>query len=134
MADAPALLKYVKQRIAQTAWFLTEGFTNQQIYRQYLPQVKNPIYPCQTLSYETDKRETFADVDTVHLFVSVHSKEFDFVERVSKLISETMHTHTYSDDSLIIYKCIDVGIPTVPSFNKDLNVWESVVEFECLIG
>jgi urate oxidase len=134
MSDTTAFIKYIKRRLSGANWFTTQGFTNQQVYRQYLPQVKQPVFPCLTLSYEVDKREVFADVDDLCLFVSVHAKDFDTAEQVAKLISDTLHKHTYSDDQLTIYKCHDVGIPTVPSFNKDLNCWEAVVEFDCQVG
>ncbi len=134
MADISAFIKYAKRRVAAQPWFGEKGLTNQRIYRQFLSQVKNPEFPCISLAYEIDQREVFANIDNLHLFMTVHAKEFDFAEEIAKLISDTMHLHTYADDQLTIYKCHDVGIPTVPSFNKHLNCWEAIVEFDCRIG
>jgi hypothetical protein len=134
MADTTTFIKHIKTKLSEASWFNSQGFTNQQVYRQYLPQVKVPLYPCLTISYEIDERAVFANIDTLRLFISTHAKEFNSVEEIAKQISDLLHRYTYADEQLTIYKCYDVGIPTVPSFNKDLNVWEAVVEFDCLVG
>jgi len=134
MADTTAFIRHIKTKLSGADWFASQGFSNQQVYRQYLPQVKEPIYPCLTLSYEIDERAVFANIDNLRLFVSVHAKEFDKVEEVAKQLSDLLHKYTYSDEQLTIYKCYDVGVPTVPSWNKNLNVWEAVVEFDCQVG
>lgn len=134
MANAPVFIKHIKRKLSGMPWFSENGLTTQTIYRQYLPQVKNPSYPCLTLAYEIDQREVFADVDDIRLYVMAHTKEFDGAEVLGNLIADSLHKYTYSDDTLIVYNCLDVGIPTTPSWNRDQNCWDTIVEFTCSVG
>lgn len=134
MADLPGFVTHVQDLILAATWFASQGFSQQTIYRQFLPQVKDPIYPCISLSYRVENREIFADIDQGTLFVGVHSKDFGQADTVGKLLNDALHLHTFSEEGLIVYKCHARGGPPQPIFNAQLNCWEALLEFEFAVG
>ena len=133
MASASAFFNHIRGFIAAASWFTSRGFTNQTVYRQFLPQVKDPLFPCITLGFDPDKRD-FADIDTGTLYVGVHTKSFPDTETVANKLKDSLHQHQFSDDTLIIYKCDFIGGTPMPMFDKSTAIWEVVLEFECWFG
>lgn len=134
MANMPAFVTHIQNTVSAASWFATERFTKQTIYKQFLPQVKDPVYPCITIAYLLDKRELFADIDTGTLILGIHSKDYSTAERVSKLLNDTLHLHVHSDDTVIVYMCHAKGGSLQPIFNVQLNCWEVSNEFEIRVG
>jgi hypothetical protein len=129
-----SFFNYIRGKIALASWFTDQGFTNQTVYRQFLPQVKDPNFPCITFGLDPEKREVFATIDDTTLYIGVHTKTFTATEFVANSIKDLLHKHQYSDDNLIIYKCLFTGGSPMPMFDKALNIWEVVLEFECSVG
>ncbi len=134
MANMPAFILRIQNKVSQAQFFTDEGFAPEAVYKQYLPQVKQPIYPCISLAYEIDKRELFADIDNGKLYAGVHCKEFNQAERIGHQLSDLIHQSLYSGDDCIVYFARYVGGPPTPIFNTMLNCWETICEFEVRIG
>lgn len=134
MADVAAFIDHNRDLIATSEHFTTSGFKKEQVYRQYLPQVKDPKFPCITLSFEKDHMENFADIAAGTLFVSVHMKDFSKTQDVATWLTVLLHEHKFSNGTLIIYKCQEQGGPPTPSYDKDKECWESIQGFEVLFG
>lgn len=134
MADIALFIDHIRDRIAAEAGFTTSGFNREQVYRQYLPQVKDPVFPCITLSFEKDKTEVFADVAIGTLYISVHMKQFSKVQDVQKWLTSSMHQHTFSDGTLVIWMCQEQGSPPTPSWDEKTQTWESIQSFDVRFG
>ncbi len=134
MANMPAFVTQIQGIVSAAEWFATQKFTRQTIYKQYLTQVKDPVYPCITIAYLLDKREVFADIDTGTLILGIHAKEYGTPEQVSKLLNDTLHLKTFATDDVILYMCHAKGGPPQPLFNSQLNCWEVLNEFEIKVG
>jgi len=134
MADTTAFIDHIRDKIAADAHFTTDGFNQEQVYRQYLPQVKDPTFPCISIAFEKDKTEVFADIFSGVLYISVNTKQFAQTQSVSDWISRLLHTHTFSDTSLVLYKCQEQGGPPTPSYDKETKTWESMQGFEVCFG
>jgi hypothetical protein len=132
MADVVAFIDHNRDLIAAAPRFTQDGFTHEQVYRQYLPQVKNPTFPCITLSFEKEKMEVFADVAVGMLYVSVHMKKFSTTQSVADWISALLRDHKFSDATTTIYKCQEQGGPPTPSYDKETETWESMQGFEVM--
>jgi hypothetical protein len=134
MADVKLFIDHMRDRIASTSDFTAEGFTQERVYRQYLPQVKSPEFPCITLSFEKEKTEVFADIAVGKLFVSVHSKQFSACQTAANWITPLLHLHKYSDPTLIVYQCHEQGGPPTPSWDEKTESWESMQGFDAIFG
>ena len=134
MAQVLTFIDKVQDILMADATLVAAGITKKRIYRQFLPQVKNPEYPLITLSYEVQATDIGLDIDEVRLYVQVHSQKFEDTYTMQTVIQGLLHRYTYSGSDIIVYKCFSAGGPTVPYFDRDLNHWESSLEFSVEIG
>jgi hypothetical protein len=134
MAQASLFITEIKDILAADATLITKGITKQRIYRVYLPQIKDPKYPLITLAYEIESTDVGLDIDSVKLYVQIYSKSFDDTYSMQTVMQNLLHRFVYADTNIIVYKCFNVGGPTVPYFDKELNHWESSLEFEVYVG
>lgn len=129
MANTVLFINAVRDTIAAKPDFATEGYNKERVYRQYLPQVKDPQYPCITLSFEKERMEAFADIATGTLFVSVHTKTFSKTQSGSDWLSKVLHMFTFSDGETVVYKCQEQDGPPTPTYDKNTETWESMQSF-----
>lgn len=134
MANVIPFFTYMKRLISAQGWFATRGFTNKAIYRAYLPQVKDPVFPCITLVFDPEKLELFANISEGKLYIGVHSKSFGDVEAMANDIDTLLHLHKGVDGNLTVYKCHNKGGTPQPMHNATLNYWETVLEFDVSFG
>ena len=148
MADLPIFLTHIKTVISQQTWFTECGLTPAQIYKQFLPQIKDPIYPCITLGYESDPSELFADIENGSLYLDIYSKDFNLPWTISNYLKKPpdkggFHNYHYADDTLIVFQMLYLGgagvkratpLSTVPTFDTSLNAWVSQLEFGVRLG
>jgi hypothetical protein len=134
MADLGAFIDHNRDLIATAQKFTEDGFVQEQVYRQYLPQVKDPKFPCITLSFEKDQEEVFAGISTGMFYVSVYTKQFSKTQDTTTWITDLLHGYTYSNGSLVIYKCLEKSSPPSPSYDKETETWETVQGFEVSFG
>ena len=134
MAQIPLFIDVIQDTLVADDSLITKGITKKRIYRQYVPQIKDPEYPLITLSYEVQFTDVGLDIDSIKLYVQIHTQDFTDTYEMQTIIQNLLHRFTYSDNSIIVYKCFNVGGPTVPFHNKDLNHWESSLEFDVEIG
>lgn len=134
MGNLNAFIDHNRDLIAATQSFTDDGFTKEQVYRQYLPQVKDPKFPCISLSFEKDQEEIFAEISSGMFYVTVNTKQFSKSQSTTNWITDLLHGHTYSNGSLVIYKCLEKSSPPSPSYNKDTETWETTQGFEVSFG
>jgi hypothetical protein len=127
-------ITFIKRWLSEQEWFTEKGFTKQSIFKQFLPQNKEPNWPCITIAYELDKRDVGLGTDEGALYITVHSKDFNFPDEVAQLINNALHDKKHSNDDFVLYQCFATGNATTPIFNQKWNNWESVCEFSFKVG
>jgi len=134
MAQIPKFIDKIQGVLVVDPTLITKGIVKKRIYRQYLPQVKDPEYPLITLSYEVQFTDVALNIDSLKLYVQIHAIEFLDTYEMQTVVQGLLHRLMYSDSNIIVYKCFSAGGPTVPYFDKDLNHWESTLEFDVEVG
>jgi hypothetical protein len=134
MAQVPLFIDKVQDTLVSNDALTAKGITKKRVYRQYLPQVKDPEYPLITLSYEVQSTDVGLNVDSVKLYVQIQSQQFIDTYEMQTIVQNLLHLFTYADGNIIVYKCFNAGGPTVPFHDKDLNHWESSLEFDVEVG
>jgi hypothetical protein len=134
MAQVSLFIDKIQDVLVADETLAGKGISKKRIYRQYLPQVKDPDLPLITLSYEVKYTDVGLNIDSVGLYIVIHSQEFIDTYEMQTTIQELLHGLTYADAMIIVYKCFNVGGPTVPFHDKELNHWESTLEFDVEVG
>lgn len=110
------------------------GIPCAQIYRRFLPQVKDPQYPCVTLWYKVNSTDVGLGIDEVRLYVGLHTQDYTQTYDLQRRVQTLLHGLTLADTHVVIYKCFNVGSLAAPWHNKELNHWEAIVEFDVEVG
>lgn len=135
MANIPKFIDHIRDILVVLPDLTSRGVGKTHIYRQFAPQLKDPSAPHVILSYEIDKRDVGLDIDDFHFYVKVHIQErAQDAEIVGKAVIDALHNHKYSDNNIVVHKMFDVGGPVQPWFDKELNHWEAIMEFEVSLG
>lgn len=134
MADWTAFYNYLRDFIEQASWFSANGFARKRIYRQFLPQVKSPEFPCISTAMRPLKRDRATHFDALQLFITVHSDSNVAVEQATMDLADRLHGLHYSCPNFTLYNCWYDGSPPIPEFDKSLNKWYSLLEFELNLG
>lgn len=134
MAQISKFIDIVQGILTGNETLAAKGITHKSVYRQYLPQVKDPQVPNITVAYEVQSTDVGLSIDKVKLYVCLHSIEFLDTYDMQPVIQTLLHGYQHADAEIIVYKCVNVGGPTVPYHDKVLNQWESTLEFDCEIG
>jgi hypothetical protein len=134
MANIPKFIDKVQDLLTGDATLIANGITKKNVYRRYLPMVKNPPAPHITLFYEVERTEVSTGIDKVKLYIILHTVEFLETYDMQVRIHDLIHYLTQSDDDFALYKCFSMGGPAVPIFDKELNHWECCLEFDCEVG
>jgi hypothetical protein len=127
-------LDQVRDKMAQEPWFNDKGFTPGTVYRQFLSNVKDPVYPCSTLCVAPEAREVFANIHDLTLYVGFHSKRHRDVEESINAASDLLHNKPEVVGELTIYKINVVGGSKIPQFDRNLGIWEAFLELDCSVG
>jgi len=134
MADAGAFINQIRSRIVEQPQFTT-GFNAELIYRQYLPTVKEPKFPCITLVYEEESEEVFAPLSNGMLYIGIHKKDFNAVQSAIYWIGQCLHNYMVSvPDVVTIFQCHKKGTPPSPVWNDDQQSWGAMLAFEVRFG
>ena len=134
MANIPKFIDKVQDLLTGDATLQANGITKKNVYRRYLPMVKNPPAPHITLFYEVERTEVSTGIDKTKLYVILHTSEFLETYDMQTTIHDLLHQFTWFDNNFALYKCFSMGGPAVPIFDKELNHWEVCLEFDCEIG
>ena len=134
MAQISKFIDIVQGILVADIFLATKGITYKNVYRQFLPQVKDPPAPHLALAYEVLSTDVGLNIDKVKLYVGVHTSEFIDAYEMQPVIQALLHGFQHADAEVIVYKCFNVGGPTVPYHDKVLNHWECTLEFDCEIG
>ena len=134
MANVPKFIDKIQDILSGDATLQAHGITKKNVYRRYLPMLKNPAPPHLVLHYELEGTEVSTGIDKAKLYIILHTAEFLETYEMQMVIHDLIHYLMYSDENFILYKCFSVGGPAVPYFDKELNHWETCLEFDCEIG
>lgn len=135
MADAGAFITQIRSRIVEQPSFSTTGFNQSLIYRQYLPTIKEPKFPCITLVYEEENEEVFAPLSNGMLYVGIHHQDFNSVQTTIHWLGQCLHNYTVLvTDTVIIYQCHKKGTPPSPVWDEKNQAWEASLAFEVRFG
>lgn len=134
MANAAALINESREQIVAQPEFTQNKLTKELIYRQYLPLVKEPKFPCITLVYEEEDAETCMDVSNGMLYVGIHSQDFNAIQNTVHWIGQTLHNFMTSNENVIVYKCHKKGTPPAPAWDDTLKAWGAMLAFEVSFG
>ena len=134
MAQIPKFIDVVQGVLVNNSFLASNGITYKNVYRQFLPQVKDPPAPHVTLAYEIQSTQVSTGIDKVKLYVCIHTIEFIEVQDMLTVMQGLLHTFTHSDENIIVYKCFNAGGPNMPYHDKILNHWEASLEFDCEVG
>ncbi len=134
MNRVSTLIDYTRDQLLATSYFSSNGYTRQNIYRQNLPQKKDPTYPCLVFSWDSNIREIFADIDKGVLAVSVYTNRYTDTDDAADIISKTLHKILTSNPNLTIYKMYDLGGPAEPVYYDHINAWGTTVNFDIWVG
>lgn len=130
MADIGRFITHIQGVLTTDAELITLGITPQKVYRSFLSQVKDPPHPVIGLTYEIESTDVMLDTDSTKLYVAIHSHKQLDTEAMQRAVKRLLHKLTYSDEYIIVYKCFNVGGLPTPFFDKELNHWETMIEFE----
>ena len=134
MAQIPFFIDKIQSILTSDATLAAAGITQKNVYRRYLPMVKNPPAPHITLSYEVERTDVSMNIDKVKLYIILHTQEFLETYELQGVLQNLIHRLTYADENIVLYKCYNVGGPAVPYFDKELNHWQTCLEFDCEVG
>lgn len=134
MAQGPKFIDVVQGILVANTFLISKGINRKNVYRQFLPQVKDPPPPSITLAYEVQSTDVGLNIDKVKLYVCIHTIEFLDAYEMQPVIQALLHGYQHVDTAIIVYKCYNIGGPTVPYHDNVLNQWESTLEFDCEVG
>jgi hypothetical protein len=134
MAQIPKLIDHIQDLLTSDPTLAANGITKKNVYRRYLPMVKNPPAPHITLHYEVERTGVATGIDKVKVYIILHTSEFLETYEMQVVIHDIIHRLTYADENFVLYKCFSLGGPAVPFFDKELNHWECCLEFDCEVG
>jgi len=136
MSKVPQFIDHIREVILATPIFLQKGFTEQTLYRRYLPQIKAETiqYPCMTLTYDMDMRAKWAPIDYLRLYLTIHMKTFEDVAVILDALADTLHDHKYADCYITIYRLWLEGGPPAPIYDQMTNKWWARLEFSASIA
>ena len=134
MANVPKFIDKIQDILSSDVTLQAQGITKKNVYRRYLPMLKNPVAPHITLHYEIERTEVSTGIDKTKLYIILHTIEFQETYEMQIVIHDLIHYLMYSDENFVLYKCFSAGGPAVPYFDKELNHWETCLEFDCEIG
>lgn len=137
-ADNVALLiDHVRDLILASAPLAEFQFTKQTLYRVY-PSQKKPSdigARCIVLSYDLDMRQKWAPIDDIRFNLSPYTSNPDELPRLISLLIELLHMHAcVTTTGLVIYKMWHEGGPPSPMFDKEKNMWTTVLQFSASIA
>ncbi|MFA5152619.1 MAG: hypothetical protein WC554_08685 [Clostridia bacterium] len=134
MADADVFINQIRTQVVAQPQFTTD-FTTELIYRQYLPTVKEPKFPCITLVYEEESEEIFAPLSNGMLYVGIHMKDFNKVGTAIHWIGQCLHNYVMSTTGVLtIFQCHKKGTPPSPIWDESKQTWEASLAFEVRFG
>jgi len=130
MADISRFITHIQDILTADAELISLGITPQKVYRGFLSQVKDPPHPVIALTYEIESTDVMLETDATKLYVGIHSHKQLETEAIQLAVKRILHKMTYADAYIIVYKCFNVGGLPTPFFDKDLNHWETMIEFK----
>lgn len=136
MSNVPGFIDLIRNRILTIPIVIEKGFTKRTLYKQFLSQLKPGTvkYPCMTIAYDMDRREKWAAIDSLKLFITIHMDVFEETMGVVDAVVDSLHQFMDASTCVTVYKCWHEGGPPAPIYNSETNRWEAVLEFDASIG
>jgi hypothetical protein len=137
MSDSSLLIDHVRDYLGAQDEFTADGFNPGLIYREYLPLVKEPKFPCITLVYEEEEEETFASISKGMLYIGIHSQGthgFNDIQTTMFWVSAALHKYMITTTQVTVYKCHKKGTPPSPTWDDTPKAWGATLAFEVAFG
>lgn len=136
MSNLPVFIDLIRSRILTIPAVIQRGFTAKTIYRQFIMQKKKEdiTFPCMSLCYDLDRREKWAAIDGLKLYISIHTKVFEDATVIFDAVVDSLHLFMDASTCVTVYRCWHEGGPPIPMYDDKLNCWEVTMEFSVAVG